>query len=163
MSPRPDHDGRRSLAAGETSASAQAATFAHVGGATVLVLGYLTLIPGFLPAFILAAALGFVLLVPILAIALASCLLLLPILALRRAARRRRHSGDTSDSGAKQSGSRSATGGAPVERSPADGGEDAVLPTAMSKQIQEIRSLPEILPAPRLSTKPISNQDHTEP
>ncbi|MEA2212348.1 MAG: hypothetical protein QOF83_2296 [Solirubrobacteraceae bacterium] len=161
MSPRPDHDGRRSVATRETSATSQAATFAHVGGAAVLALSYLALIPGFLPAFVLAAVLGLVLLVPILAIAVASGLLLLPILALRRLARHRRHSGDTGDSAAKQPESRSASG-VHVERSPAPRGEDAALPTAMNKQIQEIRSLPEIVPPQRLSTKPNSDQDHTE-
>ncbi|MEA2161223.1 MAG: hypothetical protein QOD66_3603 [Solirubrobacteraceae bacterium] len=87
MSLPPDHDRRGSLAARELSAIPPAAAFAHMGGATLLVLGYLALIPGFLPAFILGAALGLVLLVPMLAIAAASGLLLLPILALRGMAR----------------------------------------------------------------------------
>jgi hypothetical protein len=87
MSPRPDHSGRRPSAAGETSATSPAASFAHVGGATVSVVSYLALIPGFLPVFVLAAALGLVLLVPMLAIAAASWLLLLPVVALRRLAR----------------------------------------------------------------------------
>ncbi len=71
MSLRPDDDGRRSLAARETSATSPAAAFAHLGGATLLVLSYLALIPGFLPAFILAVVLALVLLVPMLAIAAA--------------------------------------------------------------------------------------------
>jgi hypothetical protein len=126
-----------------------------------LVLSYLALIPGFLPAFVLAAVLGLVLLVPMLAIAAASWLLLLPVVALRRLARHRRHSTVAGDSAAPRAGSRPATGAA-VERSPAQGGEDAALRMAMNKQIQEIRSLPEIRPSPRLSTKPISDPDHTE-
>jgi hypothetical protein len=132
-----------------------------VGGATVLVLSYLALIPGFLPAFILAAVLGLVLLVPMLAIAAASWLLLLPVVALRRLARHRRHSSVARDSAAQGAGSRPATG-APVERSPSLRGEDAALRMAMDKQIHEIRSLPEIPPPPPLSTKPIADQDHTE-
>jgi hypothetical protein len=161
MSPRPDYDGRRSLAAREMSATSPTAAFAHVGGATLLVLSYLALIPGFLPAFILAAVLGLVLLVPVLAIAVASWLLLLPIFAVRRLAHRPRHGSVAGDSAAKRVGSRPAAAAA-VERSLAQGGEDAVLRTAMNKQIQEIRSLPEMLPRPRLSTKPNSAQDHTE-
>jgi hypothetical protein len=123
-----------------------------VGGATVLVLGYLALIPGFLPAFILAAVLGLVLLVPMLLIGLASFLLLLPILAVRHLARHRPRSSVPGDSAAKPEGSRRATG-APVERSSALRDEDAALRKAMDKQIQEIRSLPQTLPPPPLSTK----------
>jgi hypothetical protein len=102
-----------------------------------------------------------VLLVPMLAIAVVSWLLLLPLFAVRRSAHHRRHSNVAGDSAAKRVGSRPATGAA-IERSPAQGGEDAVLRTAMNKQIQEIRSLPEILPRPRLSTQANSDQDHTE-
>jgi hypothetical protein len=72
------------LAAREASATSPTAAFAHVGGATVLVLNYLALIPGFLPAFIPAAVLALVLLVLMLAIAVVSWLLLLPAFAVRR-------------------------------------------------------------------------------
>jgi hypothetical protein len=94
-------------------------------------------------------------------IGLASCLLLLPILAVRHLARHRRRSGDIGDSGAKRKGSRPATQ-AVVECYAALGDGDAALRMAMKDQIQEIRSLPEILPPSRLSTNPISDQDHTE-
>jgi hypothetical protein len=143
MPPRPKH--HRPLAGAETRATPPAAAFAHVGGATVLVLTYLALIPGFLPAFILAAVLGLVLLVAMLLIGLASCLFLLPILAFRHLARHRTRSSVPGDSAAKPEGSHRATG-APVERSPALRGEDAALRKAMAKQIQEIRSLPQTLP-----------------
>jgi len=159
MPPRPEYD-RRWLAGRETRATPPAAAFGHVAGGTVLVLSYLALIPGLLPAFILAGVLGLVLLVPVLAIAVASCLLLLPILALRRLARRGRHSSVTGDSGAKREGPRPATRVA-VVCSAVLGGEDAALRTAMFKQIHEIGSLPEVVSPPR-STKPNPDQDDTE-
>jgi hypothetical protein len=123
-----------------------------VGGAAVLVLSSLALVPGFLPAFILAAVLGLVLLVPMLLIGLASGLLVLPILAFRHLARQRTRSSVPADSAAKPEGARRATG-APVERSRALRGDSAALRKAMDKQIQEIRSLPQTLPPPPLSTK----------
>lgn len=135
MPPRPKHN-HRPLTGPETRTTPPAAAFAHVGGATVLVLSYLALIPGFLAAFILAAVLGLVLLVPLLAIATASWLLLLPVVALRRLARHPRHSTVARDSAAQRAGSRPATG-APAERSPAQGGQDAALRKAMKKQIVE--------------------------
>jgi hypothetical protein len=88
MSLRPDGDHRRSSAAREMSVTSPGAAFAHMGAATMLVLSFLALIPGFLPAFILAAVLALALLVPMLAIAAASSLLLLPLVALRRLHRR---------------------------------------------------------------------------
>jgi hypothetical protein len=148
MPPRPNHN-HRPLAGPETRAIPSATAYAHVGGATVLVLTYLALIPGFLPAFILAAVVGLVLLVPMLLIGLASCLLVLPISAVRRLARYRRHG---SAPGAPQREESRPDAGAAVARSRTLRGQDAELCNAMDKQIQEIRSLPEILPRPPLST-----------
>jgi hypothetical protein len=69
----------------------------------VLVLSYLALIPGFLPAFILGAVLGLVLLVPMLAIAVASWLLLLPLFAVRRLAHHPRDGNVAGDSASRRS------------------------------------------------------------
>lgn len=68
--------------------------FIHVGGGTGLVLGYLGLIPGFLPFVALTVLVGVVLVAPFVIAGLALALLAAPIYlasrVVRRARRRRR-------------------------------------------------------------------------
>jgi hypothetical protein len=158
MSLRPDDDHRRSSAAGEMSGTSPGAALGHVGGATMLVLSFLALIPGFLPAFVLGAALALALLVPMIAIAAVSSLVLLPILAVHRLIRhyRSRNVRRKSSSPAREECRAPA---AEIADSFSLGGDPA-LHSALNKQIQEIRSLPQTLPPPPLSTKRNSDWDH---
>lgn len=143
------------------SDTSHGAALADVGGATMLVLSFLALIPGFLPAFVLAAALSLALLIPMLAIAAVSSLLLLPILAVRRLTRPRR---------SRQVRRKSSSQEREEFRAPADAiadslslvGGDPALHSALNKQIQEIRNLPEVQPPLPLSTQPDSDQDRTQ-
>jgi membrane protein implicated in regulation of membrane protease activity len=158
MSLRPDDDHRRSSAAREMSGTSPGAALAHVGGSTMLVLSFLALIPGFLPAFVLGAALALALLVPMLAIAAVSSLLLLPILAVRRLTRHYSSGNVRRNSSPEREGFRTPTDEIVDSLSLVAG--DPALRSAMNKQIQEIRSLPQTLPPPPLSTKRNSDWDH---
>jgi hypothetical protein len=69
--------------------------FIHVGSGTGLVLAYLGLIPGFIPALALTILIGAVLVVPVvivgLAVAIAAAPFYLASRVVRRARRHRRH------------------------------------------------------------------------
>jgi hypothetical protein len=120
----PDYDCGRVSAAPDATVASPVGAVAQLGAGMLLLLGYLALIPGFLPAFILAAVVGFALMVPVLLVAAASSVLVLPILAVRRLMHR------------------------PTRLPLAPDGADAALSNWMKEQIWEIRGLPETLPTP---------------